>query len=132
MHLPEVPDALSASEPEQKTDQKKEHDRDEQVMSASRPGVQASFRVIPIKLRTSAPLKTYEDVLRSALRGWEIKGPGQSGWQCSRGNDRLVDEGDRVRAKNGSPAEVEACLPSHARRIGRAWRSAAAKASNGT
>src|ERR1019366_253489 len=54
-----------------------------------------------------APPKTYEDALRSALRGWDIKRSGQSGWQCSRGNDRLIDEGDRVRAKNGSPAEVE-------------------------
>jgi hypothetical protein len=111
MHLPEDPDALSASEPEKKTDQKKERNGDEQVMSASEPDGPTSLHAIAIKLRQApdapAPPKTYEDALRSALSGWDIKRSGQSGWQCSRGNDRLIDEGDRVRAKNGSPAEVE-------------------------
>jgi hypothetical protein len=111
MHLPEDPDVLSASEPEQKTDLKKERDGDEHVMSASEPDGPTSLRAIAIKLRSApdspAPPTTYEAAIRSALRGWDIKGSGQSGWQCSRGNDRLVDEGERVRAKNGSPAEVE-------------------------
>jgi hypothetical protein len=111
MHLPQDPDALSASEPEQKTDRKKERDGDEHVMSALESDGPTSLRAIAIKLRPApdspAPPTTYEAALRSALRGWDIKGSAQSGWQCSRGNDRLVDEGERVRAKNGSPAEVE-------------------------